>query len=224
MVTLLNFFGRSPFNRLQAHMKEVAGCVHQLQRSFQALEKKDFEGLEKSADQVCTQKHLADLIKNDIRNHLPKSLFLPLNRTHVLEMLALQDDIAEAAESVAVLLTLKPLELVGSLKEEFYVFFNRIIDAFDAAMLIIKEMHDLLESSFGGIEAEKVRGMVEDVAVKVHEIGTLKRKLLKILFQAEKEMSYSTFFLWLKIFETAASLSKNCEKLAYRVRMTLEIK
>lgn len=222
--SLFNLFGRSPFAPLQSHMEKVSGCVHLLPNLFQALEQKNREALELVATQIGELEHQADITKNDIRNHLPKSLFLPIDRAHLLEILSTQDRIADRAEDVSVLILLKPIELLPSFKQEFNEFLHKNIVAFDGARQIIKEMHELLESSFGGAEAEKVRSMVEDVSYKEHEVDLIQSQLLKKLFQAENEMSYTTFYLWQKICEALAAVSNLSENLAYRVRMTLELK
>lgn len=222
--TILNLFGRSPFAPLQSHMQKVVGCVHMLPSLFDALQNKDYDSVQKIAEKISELEHLADITKNDIRNHLPKSLFLPIDRGNLLEMLSLQDSIADAVEDVAVLVTLKPLVLPGIFHDDFHGFLQKNIEAFDAAYAIIKEIHELLETSFGGIEAQKVGAMVDDVAFKEHEVDLIQRKLLKGLYQAENEMTYSTFDLWQRIFEALASISNLSENLANRVRMTLELK
>lgn len=222
--TLLNIFGRSPFAPLQAHMQRVSDCVHLLPSLFEALENKDDKAVEEIANKISDFEHQADLTKNDIRNHLPKSLFLPIDRSHLLEILSTQDKIADRAEDIAVLLTLKPLEMLPIFSAEFKVFLKQNIEAFDSARAIIKEMHELLESSFGGIEAEKVCAMVDSVSFQEHEVDVTQVTLLKKLLQAEDSMTYTTFFLWQKIFSAVAGISNLSETLALRVRMTLELK
>lgn len=224
MMTILNLFGRSPFAPLQSHMESVARCIHKLPVLFQALEIYNYEEVEHIAQEISELEHNADLIKIDIRNHLPKSLFLPIDRGNLLEILAIQDNIADKAEDVAVLLTLKPLELLPSFKEEFKLFLQKNIETFDGAQRIIRELHELIESSFGGIEAEKVRSMVDDVAYKEHEGDLIQRKLLKSLFKAEDQLTFTTFHQWQKICESIATISNLSENLAYRIRMTLELK
>lgn len=222
--TLLNLFGRSPFAPLQSHMEKVSVCVHALKELFDAVERKDYAAVEVIAEKIADYEHKADLTRNDILNHLPKSLFLPIDRTHLVEILNTQDQIADKAEDIAVLATLKPIELQPYFKEEFKEFLLKNISAFDSALLIIKEMHELLESSFGGMEAEKVRSMVEEVSFKEHEIDVLQRHLLKKLFQSENYMSYTTFHIWQKICEATAAISNLSETLAFRIRLTLELK
>lgn len=222
--TILNLFGRSPFAPLQSHMEKVSLCVHILTDLFHALESKDYQTVEQLSIKISELEHQADLTKDDIRNHLPKSLFLPIDRGHLLEILRLQDKIADRAEDVGILVTLKPLEILDSFKGEFKEFLQNNLAAFEETRLIIKEMHELLESSFGGVEAEKVRTMIDVVAFREHEADLIQRILLKKFFACENEMSYGTFHLWQKVFEGISSISNLSENLAYRVRMTLELK
>jgi hypothetical protein len=222
--TILNLFGRSPFALLQSHMKLVSECVHHLKNLFEAISRKDYDAVQIIADKISELEHEADLMKNDIRNHLPKSLFLPIDRGNLLEVLGLQDKIADRAEDIAVLTTLKQIEIADTFKNDFNEFLNKNIETFDYARLIIKEMHELLESSFGGAEALKVRAMVDEVSFKEHEADLIQRKLLKNFFKTENEMPYSSFHLWQKIFETLGSISNLSEKLANRVRLMLELK
>lgn len=222
--TILNLFGRSPFAPLQSHMEKVSVCVHLLIDIFDAIEKNDYTAVELLANKIGDFEHQADLTRNDILNHLPKSLYLPIDRGHLVEILNTQDRIANKAEDISVLLTIKPIIMQPHFKMEFNNFLLKNISTFDSALLIIKEMHELLESSFGGIEAEKVRAMVEEVSFKEHEVDLVQRKLMKKLFQSEDQMSYTTFYLWQKLCEATAAISNLSKTLAFRIRLTLELK
>lgn len=224
MLTIVSLFGRSPFSPLQTHMETVAKCVIRLIPLFEAMENHQRDQIEKISDEISKLEHDADLIKNDIRNHLPKSLFLPVDRSNLLEILSIQDRIADKTEDIAILLTLTPLELLPIFKKEFKLFLLKNIETFTEAKLIIHELHELVESSFGGIEAEKVRSMVDTVAYHEHEADLLQRQLLKCLFKAIDQLNYITFHQWQRLFESIASISNLSENLAYRVRMTLELK
>lgn len=224
MNTLLNLFGRSPFSPLETHMEEVSRCVYLLRDLFDALENKDYKQLEKIAKKISKQEHQADLTKNDLRNHLPKRIFLPIARESLLYILTIQDSIADRAEDVAVLTTLKELEMVDAFRDEFKEFLDKNIETFEGAKKIVKELHELLETTFGGVEAEKVRQMVHKVALCEHETDVVQRKMLKALLNAENEMSYTTFYVWQRILEELGSIADLSENLAYQVRMTLELK
>lgn len=224
MLTILSLFGRSPFAPLQSHMDSVANCVHCLPHLFDALESRDDELLEKIAEKISNLEHEADLIKNDIRNNLPKSLFLPIDRGNLFEILSIQDRIADKVEDIAVLAALHPIQLLPIFLNEFKLFLHKNIETFDEAYLIVKELHELVESSFGGMEAEKVRAMVDVVAFREHEVDIIQRQLLKSLFKAVDQLNYLSFHQWQRLFESIAAISNLSENLAYRIRMTLELK
>jgi len=224
MRTIAKLFGRSPFVPLQTHMAKVADCVSKVPEVFEASKAGDRKAVEKLAGQISKLEHKADLVKNDIRNHLPKGIFLPVDRASLLEILSIQDDIADKAENIGILLTLKPLAMVEQFKDNFKAFLNKNIECFNAAKQVIQQLDELLESGFGGAEAQKVTQMVDDVALKEHEADVVQRQLLKDLYAHEDKLSHGSFHLWTRIFREVAELSNLSEKLANRVRMTLELK
>ncbi|MBS4168220.1 TIGR00153 family protein [Parachlamydia sp. AcF125] len=224
MLTILNLFGRSPFALLESHMGKVASCVYLLRDLFQAVQNRDYQAVEKIAEKACDLEHQADIAKNDIRNHLPKSLFLPIDKGHLLEILAIQDSIADKAEDIAILATLKEITFLTPLENPFQEFLEKNLETFEMTRHIIQELQELLESSFGGIEAEKVRRMVDEVSFKEHESDLLQRKLLKELFKMDEQISYGTFYLWQSIFNSLGEIANLSENLAHRVRTTLELK
>lgn len=224
MLTIAKLFGKSPFAPLQTHMNKVASCIDKLTRVFEVLPKQDMGKIEQLVSELSALEHEADLTKNDIRNHLPKSIFLPIDRGHFLEILSIQDSIADKAEDVGLLLTLRPLELFKDFMSETQAFYKKNTDVFWSTRQIMQEIDELLESSFGGIEAEKVKSMVEHTAYKEHEADRNQRTLMKQLFLQGDTLSTPSFYLWLKLIEEVGYLSNLSEKLANRIRMVLELK
>jgi predicted phosphate transport protein (TIGR00153 family) len=224
MLTIARLFGKSPFAPLQTHMNKVASCIDKLAKVLEALPKTEMEKIERLVGELSHLEHEADLTKNDIRNHLPRSLFLPIDRSHFLDILSIQDTIADKAEDIGVLLTLRPLERCDDFITDLQFLFKKNSDVFWNAKQIIAEIDELLEASFGGIEAEKVKAMVEQTAYQEHEADTVQRAFLKRLFARGDALSAPSFYLWLKLIEEIGALSQLSEKLANRIRMVLELK
>ena len=80
MLTIARLFGKSPFAPLQTHMNKVANCMEKLTKVFECLASGETEKIERYVEDLSALEHEADLTKNDIRNHLPKSLFMPIDR------------------------------------------------------------------------------------------------------------------------------------------------
>jgi predicted phosphate transport protein (TIGR00153 family) len=205
-------------------MEKVRECVLKIPEIFQALKEGKHDQLPRLAEEISNLEHEADLLKNDIRNHLPKNLFLPIDQRQLLEILSIQDHIADSVEDLAVLFNLKTISIPPQFQNELNAFINLNLETFEETFLIIKELHELLESSFGGIEAEKVNAMVQHVAYKEHEADLAQKEMLKILFSLENEMTYATFYIWIQALKAVADVSNLSEKLANRIRMTLELK
>jgi len=224
MLSIARFFGKSPFAPLQTHMNKVAGCIEKLKKIVDLLIKKDLDKIEKLAEELSNLEHEADLTKNDIRNHLPKSLFLPIDHRQFLEILSVQDSIADKAEEIGILLTLRLEALFQDFTIDIPSLFNKNSEVFWAVKKIIEEMDALLESSFGGLEAEKVKSMVEVIAFKEWEADKMKRVLIKQLFSEGDTLSAPIFHLWLKLIEEIGEIAHLSERLANRIRMILELK
>lgn len=223
MRTIARLFSRSPFSPLQTHLKKVGLCFNALSDVFSKLSQFDQKSLEKASIEISKHEHDADITKNDIRNHLPKSLFLPIDRGQFLEILSLQDTLADKCEDIAFILTLHPIAELESIKQEIIAFFNKTEAVFKSAVKIIQEIDELLESSFGGQEAEKVKAMVEVTANLELDVSRTQKMLLKKLYHEGSKLSAPGFSFYSSLINEIALLSHTAEKLAHRVRMVLEL-
>ena len=223
MRTLAKLFVKSPFAPLQKHMEDVNECVNKVKEIFEALEKNDSESIPRIAKEISKLEAKADTTKHELRNHLPSSLFMPISKGELLEILSLQDDIADDCEDIGILLTLKDLTLKEIFKDDFKNFLKRNLETYELIKIIIAEFDNLLETSFTGREAEKVKSMVSKVALKEHEADLSQRQLLKNIFNNEEQFSHGEFQLWLLLLKEIRTLSNTSEKLAHRIRNLLDL-
>jgi len=224
MLTIAKLFGKSPFAPLQTHMAKVASCMSELPALFQSLIDQKIEAIQQISCIVSRLKYEADLTKNDIRNHFPKSLFLLVDRSALLEILSLQDSLADQAEEIALRAGMRKFTLLPEMNEEFSALCKKSLEAFWLANQVIKELEELIESSFGGIEAQKVKGMVDQIAFCQDETSKLQNQLKRRLYQGGDAMTHPVFHLCLTLIEEIACLASLSEKLGNRIRMLLELK
>ena len=224
MLTIAKLFGKSPFSPLQGHMKKVATCVKKLTAMFDELKNGTSAKLESLMKEEWKLEYEADLTKNDIRNHLPKSLFLPIDRSHLLEILSIQHHIADQCVEIGSLLVIRELEHLDIYGKQLLEHYQHNVDTFWNTRQIIKEFDELLESSFGGIEAEKVKTMVEETSHLKYKADKFRHKFQREFFEKGDKMSPPIFHLWVKLIEDIGHLSTISERLANRIRMILELK
>ena len=222
MRNIIKVFGRSPFVPLQMHMDKVGECVHLIPDLIAAYRRGDSAEVRMLSEKASQLEHEADNIKQDIRNSMPRGLFMPIQRASLLNILRLQDKLANRAEDIGVLLTFKQAKSCDGFDEGFDSFIEKSLETFDLARDIIQQLDELLETGFGGAEARKVREMVDEVAAREHETDVAQRELVRVLLANEGSLSYGDFFLWTGIIREVAGIADRSESLAMAVRNTLD--
>jgi len=217
-------FTKAPFDYLQLHMEKVMACMAQLKEIFSLFERGEFEKIKALAEKVSQFEHEADLIKNDIRTSLPKSFLFPVDKGNFLEILSLQDNVADCAEDIAGYLIIKDLEIFEEIKEDFQNYHEKITETVWEVKDIVFNVDQLLEASFGGPIAEKTRIQIEQTAYKEHEADLIKQKLIKSIFNRSEHLKTADFYLWIRLIEEMGLLAHFAEKLALRLGMIVDYK
>ena len=143
-----SLFGRSPFKPLQEHMRSARKCASQVTKLFEALCEGDQDKIEIIKERIFDLENEADSIKNELRAHLPKSLFMPVDRRDLLEILDLQDSVADTAQDIAGLLVERKMEVPEGMRQPLLDMSRRCVDACDQATRIIECLDELVETGF----------------------------------------------------------------------------
>ena len=104
---VLQFFVKSPITALKEHMTKSAECVELVRPMFEALTDGDEEKLAAISKDISKIEHRADEIKNEIRDSLPRNIFLPVDRVDLLRVLSSQDSIPDTVENITFLLAVR---------------------------------------------------------------------------------------------------------------------
>ena len=211
MSIISKLFGKSPFDPLYKHMCKVKKCVDMVRPLMDALVDDDYERIKELAEEIFKAEHKADLVKREIRMRLPKSMFLPVARGDILRFLKEQDSIADSAEDVAVLLSMRKMKFPKELKKELQELVDKVLEAFDMAMQVSGEIKILDETSFGGAEAHKVIEMIEQIKVKEWEADKLQMKAGQKVFLLEKELDPVSVMMWMMILKELGALANHAE-------------
>ena len=219
--SIFDLFTKSPFGAIQSHMKKAIECAQQLEPLFYAAFAGNGDEIRRITNIIDQLENEADQIKNEIRNHLPKSILLPVDRRDLLDLIHTQDSIADSVQETAGLLTLKKLSFPTALQPEALDLIREILVTCDLAATISNKMDELTESTFDGPEAKKVLVMIDqldDVETKSDVIGiTLARRI----FAMEDQMTPVDVMLWYRIFYMAGQVANNAERMGNRVRLLI---
>lgn len=219
--TLARLFGRSPFKPIQQHITMVASCAALVPDLFEALAANDQERVVATKDQIFELEGKADDIKNALRAHLPKSLLMPVDRRDLLEVLDMQDSIADTAQDIAGLLVQRPMEVPENLKDPLLALTRRAVDACDQAVKIIGEFDELVETGFRGPESERVSEMVAELNKIETDTDVMGTELMRRLFAQEDEMKPVSVMFWYTLIQWIGDLADYAEKVGNRLRLML---
>ncbi len=218
---IASLFGRSPFKPLQQHMVIVNECVAEVPGLFDALIKGDKPGVEKAKEAIFAKEQAADDLKNQLRTHLPKSLFMPVDRRDLLDVLAMQDSIADTAQDIAGLLVERDMTVPADMADDLRILVQRCVDAAGQAGAIVAELDDLVETGFRGPEAARVEEMVEKLNHIEDETDELGMSLTRNLFAQEESMSPVSVIFWYQLIEWIGDLADYAEKVGDRLRLLI---
>ena len=219
--TFSRLFGQSPFSALQAHMRVVLECAREVQPLIEALAEGDQNRVIESKDRIFEREAEADRLKNELRLHLPKSLFMPVDRRDLLEVLHLQDTIANTAQDVAGLLIERQMTIPDFMLEPLIALTARCIDTCEHSASVIEELDELLAMGFRGREVEKVDAMLQELNDIEDETDELGIALARALFEHEDEMKPVSVMMWYRLIEWIGDLADYAEKVGDRLRLLI---
>jgi uncharacterized protein len=210
---------KSPLSRVNELMEAVSACARKVPELVNHLNAGNSGAVIEVAKETSILEGRADDLKNELRHHLPTSLFLPVDRRDVLRLLSEIDAIADAAEDVGVLLTLRPLDVPESLAPLLDRFVAGSLEAVDAASSLVGLTGDLLESGFGGQPAEEVRRAIDHLHRKEHVADKLQDQCAKLVFKLEDDLGPVPLFMWMKVLDRIGDLANHAENVGDTYRL-----
>ena len=216
-----DLFGRSPIKPLQHHIEVVQRCAAATIDLFEAVFANDKKEVQRQIDYIFEIESEADQIKNELREHLPKSLLMPIDRRDLLEILSLQDAIADTAQDIAAIVQLRKFEVPEDLHQPFRLLVRRSIDACNQCSTIINELDELVATGFRGRTSDVVHEMIAELNKIESDADQIGNDLCRSLFRYEPTMSPVSLMLTYRVVEMVGGLADYAEMVGNRLRLIL---
>lgn len=211
MSLIKELFGKSPFGPLVEHTKKVHECAKLVRPLMEAFVKEDHDLIHRLQDQVSKLEYEADQVKHEIREHLPRRYFLPVDRGDLDRFLHCQDEIADYVQDFAVVLLIRKTRLHPALVQEFYEFVDQVLQATNMLMAAADELDNLVETSFGGAEANVVLKRVSGLNEEEWKADRMQRKLSQHIYDLEKELDPVTILFYEKLLHALSGIANSAE-------------
>ena len=214
-------FGSSPIKPLQRHMASVQACTAQLLPYIDAVLARDWDAAASEQAKIAQMEREADKLKRELRLNLPNSLFMPVSRRDLLEVLTMQDKIANKARSVAGLILGRKMEFPESLAPAFRTFIEKSIETSAQAQKAINELDELVETGFRGHEVKIVTSMIDTLDALESETDKIQVQIRAGLAQLESELPPIDVMFLYKIIDWIGDLGDRAQQVGSRLELLL---
>jgi predicted phosphate transport protein (TIGR00153 family) len=218
---LSGIFGNSPVKPLQEHMEKIVACVSELTPFTRAVLKNEQEKITLHHQNIVTMENEADALKKDLRLRLPSSLFMPIDRRDVLEVLTMQDMVAGSARDVSGLIVGRNMHFPKSMAKGYKKLVKRCIDACKQAYVAISELDELIETGFGKVERRRVGRLLIKLDVIEQQTDELQVALRNELFKLENELHPVNIMFLYKVIDNTGNIADRAQRVGSRLQLML---
>ncbi len=216
-----NIFGASPVQPLEQHIDIACRCAKKLRTLFPAVIDEDWEAATAVRDKIDELEEQADDLKKQIRLNLPRSLFMPVPREDLLELLLVQDDIANRTRDVARIVTGRRMQIPKALADDFLEFVNRNVDAAKKARKSVRELDELFTAGFRGAEVDLVSGLIEELDAIETETSERHMALTAALYEIEGTLNPVDAVFLYEIIDLIWKIAESADRVGRRLELLL---
>ncbi len=219
--TISSLFGASPVKPLQQHMAAVQACVQQLIPFFDAVLAEDWDEASRQQAEISRLENEADDLKRELRLNLPNSLFMAVPRRDLLEVLTMQDKIANKAKDIAGLILGRKMHFPEAIAPTIKAYVQRSIDAAAQAQTAINELDELVETGFRGNEVKLVASIIKTLDEIENDSDRMQVEIRARLFAVEKELPPVEVIFLYRIIDWIGDLGDLAQRVGSRLELML---
>jgi hypothetical protein len=219
--SIANLFGTSPVRPLQKHMEKVVECVSQLEPLFDAVVANDTAAVDEIQERIVSLEHDADDLKHDLRLNLPRSMFLPVERRDLLEVLTMQDKIANRAKDIAGIIRGRRMVFPADIGPRFKDFVKRCIDACMQAQKAVNELDELVETGFRGAEVELVQDLISELDRIETDTDTIQVEIRSKVFAIERDLPPIDVMFLYRVIDWTGDIGDRAQRVGSRLQLML---
>lgn len=224
MPTTLNFgklFAKSPFPPMKEHMRIATECASHMPEAMTAFFDDDKAALKEIRQSVSQLESDADKVLEKLQQRLSTSIFLPVERRDLLDVLEMQEAIADRTEDIVGLMVDLPMEVPEEMHKPILMLTARVADAVSAAYDVVGKFDDLLETGFKGPEVKKTRALIREVISIETDADRIGSDITHTLFAHARDMDPVSIVFLHRLIGWVEDLADYAEALAIRARLLL---
>mgnify|MGYP003986353647 FL=1 len=216
-----SLFGKSPISPLQQHMKKVHSCIKEFGVFAKATNAENWEKAQAAQISIAQKEHKADKLKKKLRMNLPSTFMMPFSRRDLLDVLLIQDSIANITKDLAGLMMTRRMVFPKEFAEDFINLTGLCIKTSAAALVAINELDELLETAFSSRERKIVDQMIKKINELEHDTDIAQSKIREKLFALESSLAPVDVMFYYRAIEWLGETADAAQKVGSRFEVML---
>lgn len=218
---LSGIFGSSPVRPLQKHMEQVVECVNELIPYVEAVLAGDKTSRDLHHKRIIDLEHKADDLKKELRLQLPSSLFMPIDRRDVLEVLTMQDFVAGAVRDVAGVIVGRNMVIPENMASNYRELVATCVKSCEQAYLAIRDLDELIETGFGDNERERVGNLLIELDHIEQTTDEQAITLCHQIFALEDELPPVNVMFLYRVINKTSGIADRAQRVGSRLQLML---
>lgn len=202
-------------------MAKVMECAAELAPLFEAVLERDSKAVNAAQERIAALEDDADELKHELRLNLPRTYFLPVERRDLLEVLTMQDNVANRAKDIAGLVRGRRLTLPDSMGPAFMDFVKSSIDACAQAQRAVNELDELVETGFRGAEVKRVREMLTELDRLEKKTDNIQVDIRGNLFGMEQSLPPIDVMFLYRVIDLIGDVGDCAQRVGSRLQLML---
>ena len=218
---ITSLFGKSPIAPLQKHMKKVHSCLKDFAVFAKATKDQDWDKAETIHISINNKEQKADILKKKLRMNLPSTFMMPFSRRDLLDVLLIQDSIANITKDLSGLMMTRRMVFPEQIAGDFIKLAGLCIKTSAAALTAINELDELLETAFSSRERKIVDKMIKTVNELEHETDDAQNDIRNKLFALESDLPPVDVMFYYRAIEWLGETADAAQKVGSRFEVML---
>lgn len=214
-------FGRSPVKPMQQHIIKAHDCTKALKPFFEAAMKGDYKEAAEIRKEINTLEREADTLKKDIRKHLPNSLFMPVPRSDLLELLSMQDRIANRAKDISGIMLGREMIIPEAVQPLMMKYLEAAINTAKRARVALDELDELYETGFASKEVDLVSKLLSKLDDQEHKTDEFEIEMRRAMRDIEKDHPPIDMMFLYKVIEQIGDLADVSQRVGSRLQILI---
>lgn len=216
---LSDVLGSSPLSIMERHAEACLNCVTRLGPYFEAAQGGQWGKAEKLQLEIARLEGIADDIKMDVRRNLPRGLWMSVSRPDLLELVRMQDKMANETKDIAGISLGRQLAFPSKLGKPLFKFIATVTEAAEKAVEVVVATRELSRTAFGARQVTVIMTksvMVEKIERRSDELQSTLRAKLR---QHEESISPVDAIFLYQLLTNIGDIADHAEKVSHRAQI-----